>query len=63
MEDGGSIKVSLVDDQGEDIVTAETVSKTLTDGLLDWSHKMSSEKIRIKFEINNAKLYSFSFAE
>jgi hypothetical protein len=63
VEEGGSIKVSIADDQGQDIATAGTVSKTLTDGPLHWSHKISSQKIRLKFEIKNAKLYSFSFAE
>jgi hypothetical protein len=60
---GGSIKVSLVDDQGKDVVTAGTVSTTVTDGRLKWSKKISADKIRLKFEIHNAKLYSFSFAE
>jgi hypothetical protein len=44
-------------------VTAGTVSKTVTDGRLKWSKKISADKIRLKFEIHNAKLYSFSFAE
>jgi hypothetical protein len=60
---GGSIEVSIVDDQGKDVVTAGTVSKTVTDGRLKWSKKISGDKIRLKFEIHNAKLYSFSFAE
>ena len=63
VEEGGSIKVSIVDDKGKGVVTAGTVSKTVTDEGLKWSKKLSADKIRFKFEINNAKLYSFSFAE
>jgi hypothetical protein len=60
---GGSIKVSVIDDRGQRLVDAGLVSKTMTDGDLKWSQKTSSDRIRLKFEINNAKLYSFSFAE
>ena len=63
VKQGGSIKVSMADDQGQEIATAGTVSATLTDGPLHWSHEKSTPMIRLKFEINNAKLYSFSFAE
>ena len=63
VKQGGSIKVSRADDQGQVIATAGTVSESLTDGSLHWSHEKSIPMIRLKFEINNAKLYSFSFAE
>ncbi len=63
VEEGGSIKVSIVDDQGQDVATAGTVSKTLTDGPLQWNREISRPKIRLNFAINDAKLYSFSFAE
>ena len=63
VEDGGSIKVSIVDDKGKEVVTTGTVSKTVTDGRLKWSKKSSPDKIRLKFKINKAKLYSFSYAE
>ena len=44
-------------------MTAGTVSKTMTDGRLKWNKEINTDKIRLKFEIENAKLYSFSFAE
>ncbi len=59
----GSIKVGIVDNTGQDVVTAGTVSKTMTDGRLKWNKEINTDKIRLKFEIENAKLYSFSFAE
>ena len=60
---GGSIEVSVVDGKGQDVVTAGTVSKTVTDVPLKWSKKIGADMIRLKFEIVNAKLYSFSLAE
>lgn len=63
VESGGSIKVSIVDEKGRGIVEADLVSKTMTDGHLTWRQKTGADRIRLKFEINNAKLYSFSFAE
>ena len=60
---GGSIKVSIIDDKRQDVATARTVSKTVTDGRLKWKTKISTDKVRLKFEINKAKLYSFSYAE
>ena len=53
---GGSIKVSVVDDKGQRIVEAELVSKTVTDGYLNWSQKTVADRIRRKFKISNAKL-------
>lgn len=62
LKKGGSIIVSLIDDKGQEIAKAGIVSKTVTDGRLKWSQKISGDNIRLKFELNNAKLYSFSFA-
>lgn len=63
VERGGSVKVSLVDDQGKVVASAETVSKTATDVRLKWSEKISPDEIRLKFEMNKAKLYSFSYSQ
>jgi len=60
VDDGGSIKVSIVDDKGQDLVNAGLVSETMTDGPIRLK-KSRANKIRLKFEINNAKLYSFAF--
>jgi hypothetical protein len=61
VDDGGSIKVSVIDDKGQNLVNPELVSKTMTDGII--FQKIRASKVRLKFEISNAKLYSFSFAE
>ena len=63
MEKGGSIKVSIIDHEGQDAVAAGTASNTVTDGPLKWNKEIDADKIWLKFELNNAKLYSFSFAQ
>jgi hypothetical protein len=62
VSDGGSVEVSVVDEQGRDIVSAGTVAKTVTDGRLTWNKRMKADTIRLRFKIDRAKLYSFSFA-
>jgi len=58
--DGGAIVVSIVDDKGRDVVESTVVSETMTDGRIGLK-KTGAEGIRLRFEISNAKLYSFSF--
>ena len=60
IEPGGSVKVSLIDQDGQVISTADTLVKTVTDGQLKLKQKIESNKIFLKFELINAKLYSFS---
>ena len=63
IEKGGSIKVSLVDEKRNDVASAQTLTKTATDSPLKWDKKMSTQNIRLQFEIHKATLYSFSYAE
>tara|TARA_Y100001978_G_C23457711_1_gene320812 strand:- start:125 stop:616 length:492 start_codon:yes stop_codon:yes gene_type:complete len=63
VEEGGSIKVSIIGHEGQDSVAAGTASNTVTDGPLEWNKEINADKIWLKFELNNAKLYSFSFAQ
>ena len=63
MTPGGSIKVRCTDAEGHDLATSEAVSKTVTDEPLKWSMSIDTEMIQLTFEIVNAKLYSFSFAD
>ena len=62
VSDGGSVEVSVVDEQGRDVVSAKNVAKTVTDGRLTWNKKIKTDTIRLRFKIERAKLYSFSFA-
>jgi hypothetical protein len=61
VEDGGSIKVSLIDKNGREIAKAQEISKTVTDEPLKWNNEIEPGKIRFKFQIMKSKVYSFSF--
>jgi len=63
VDKGGSVMVSIVDKAGIRIATAKTVSKTVTDGHLRFQKEINSDVVRIQFELSNAKLYSFRFAD
>jgi len=64
IQNKGSVRVSIVDEQGNEIAVAGPVSRTVTDGKVKWTsnRKLSSGKnIRLRFLLDKAKLYSFSF--
>jgi hypothetical protein len=63
VDKGGSIRVSIVDDEGQNAMTAKTIFGTVTDEDLKLRKKVKLETIRLRFEIEKAKLYSFSFSE
>jgi hypothetical protein len=63
---GGSVRVAVVDKQGKELARSEPLNSTVTDGKITWEagwdvNAMSGEKIRLKFELNDAKLYAFNF--
>ena len=60
---GGSIKVSVVDKDGNVIAEAQPISKTVTDKRLKLGTKITAGEIRLRFELTNAKLYSFTLTE
>jgi hypothetical protein len=55
----GSIKVTVLNNEGNEIASAKIISNTITDKSLELSRKMNEDNIKLKFEFNNAKLYSF----
>ncbi|MHC4324138.1 MAG: hypothetical protein ACYSUX_07680 [Planctomycetota bacterium] len=60
----GSIRVSIVDEQDNEVAVAGSISQTVTDGKIKWnSNSMlsSGKDIRLRFLLKRAKLYSFSF--
>ncbi len=58
---GGTVTVSILDKAGKVIATAAPVTKTVTDAPVTLPKKITTEAIRLRFEITNAKLYSFNF--
>ena len=60
---GGWVEVSVLDKDGSVISKAQTVSKTMTDERLKLGKKIAADEIRLRFELTNAKLYSFTVRE
>lgn len=60
VEKSGSIKACVIDKNGKVIAAAQTISETVTDGALKLPKKIPAGKIRLRFELEGAKIYSFS---
>ncbi len=58
--DGGSIKADIIDTRDNVIATAKSVSTTVTNEKLLFSAEINTDEIRIRFVLENAKLYSFA---
>lgn len=66
--DNGSVSVILIDAQGKTLATSEPVTGSKPFAPVNWNNgfKLSThqgQKVRLKFTINNAKLYSFQFSD
>jgi hypothetical protein len=59
VEEQGSIEVSVVDKGGKLISEAQALSATVTGGRLKLRQRITADEIRLRFELNHAKLYSF----
>jgi len=62
----GFVKVTAIDKAGEELAESELIAKTATDAEVRWKKGFSLEKlkgkeIRLRFQLRDAKLYSFSF--
>ncbi len=60
---GGRVEVSVLDRDGNVIAEAEAVSETVTDRRLKLGKRVAAGEIRLRFELTNAKLYSFTLGE
>ena len=63
---GGSVRVAAVDEQGKELAHGEPINSTVTDGKVTWTDgwdlaSVNGKEIRLKFELNDTKLYSFQF--
>jgi len=66
VQENGSVTVAVVDRTGKELAVSEPVAETVTDHRLVWKRgwdyqTLNTDKIRLKFTVDNAKLYSFSF--
>jgi hypothetical protein len=60
VENGGSINVSVLNSDVEQIATSKSLTKTVTNEVLQFNNKIEEENISLKIEIKKAKVYSFS---
>ncbi|MDH3649489.1 MAG: hypothetical protein OEQ53_07385 [Saprospiraceae bacterium] len=58
---GGSIKVIILNEDGEQLSQARPIIHTVTGAKISLPDSIGVRVIRLRFELNNAKLYSFSF--
>lgn len=62
----GSVKLSLLDKDNGRLAQSSVIKRSVTHGAVKWLDKFSLENlkgknIRLRFELKNAKLYSFNF--
>lgn len=65
---GGSVKATILNAAGKAVAESALIAKTVTDAEVQWKEGYSLEKlkgkdIRLRFQLKDAKLYSFSFHE
>jgi len=64
---GGSIAVTVLDDENKELAEGELIAKTVTDAGVLWKNgfspaRLEDKQARLRFELRDAKLYSFSFS-
>lgn len=62
----GFVKVTILDQQNKALAESEPIARTVTDAEVRWKKGFSLEtlkryEIRLRFELRDAKLYSFTF--
>jgi hypothetical protein len=67
-EQEGSVKVSVLDERNEVLAESGLLNGNMSDAKIPWPDGFSFDElgdnsIQIQFEIQNATVYSFSFAE
>jgi len=62
----GYVKIKLLDSDNKPLAEGELIAKTVTDGPIQWKDgfsfkKLKGKEIKLRFELRESKLYSFSF--
>ena len=60
VEKGGSVTVSLLNSDGEQIAASESITNSISDEYLKFDKEFMEENISIKIKLTQAKVYSFS---
>ncbi len=73
VREGGSVRVTLLDANGNDnenrkLAESTPVRRTVTDAEIDWQGRaragsLEGKPVRLRFELRGAKLYSYSFSK
>lgn len=63
---GGSLRVALLDPAGRELASSEPIADNVTDSPVRWQAGnplagLVGQPVRLRFELRDAKLYSFSF--
>jgi len=62
----GFVKVILLDKNSRRLAESKLIEKTVTDAVVEWQngfspHNLGGKNAQLRFELKNAKLYSFNF--
>ncbi len=55
----GAVNVTVLDEAGSELATAKAITESVNDGRLELTKELDEKRIQLRFELNNAKLYSF----
>jgi len=62
----GYVKVTALDKHNNELAEGELIAKTVTDAEVPWKKEFSlkelkGKEIKLRFELRESKIYSFSF--
>ena len=62
----GYVKVVLIDEDNKKLAEGKLVTTTVSDAKIEWKDgfsfkKLKDNEIRLKFDLRESKIYSFSF--
>jgi hypothetical protein len=68
VDKGGAVKVAVLDKQNKVLAEGKPITETVTDAAVSWDkdfslNNLEGKEIRLRFELNGSKLYSFSFGK
>ena len=61
IKDGGLLKITILDREGNILATAEELRQSVTDHMLEVDRRINAGELRLRFEFTGTILYAFSF--
>ena len=59
IEQGGSVRVTFMDKRGQEISSSRLINRSVTNSRIHFESAIQPGNYQLKFEIDNAKLFSF----